>query len=70
MLPNLPDDIVEDNPSDIKILNRNKMRTMDFNSQQQDTLRGTVARHLAMLTMCCATPNQVTIHPIGKQPSQ
>ncbi len=42
------------------------MRTMNFNSQQQDTLSGTVARHLEMLTMCCATPNQVMTHPIGK----
>jgi hypothetical protein len=41
------------------------MRTMNFNSQQQDTLSGTVARHLVMLTMYCATP-QVMIHPIGK----
>ncbi len=62
---NLPEDMVEDNPLDIKNI-KEKMRTMNFNSQQQDTLGGTIARHLAMLTMYCATPNQVMIHPIGK----
>jgi hypothetical protein len=58
--------MVEDNPLDIENIEEKQDRTMNFNSQRQDTLSGTVVRHLAMLTMYCATPNQVMIHPIGK----
>jgi hypothetical protein len=54
--------MVEDNPLPLDIENIKEKQDNDNELQQS----ATVARHLTTLQMCCATPNQVMIHLIGK----
>jgi hypothetical protein len=63
---NLPEDMVEDNPLDSENIKEKQDEDNDLNSHSQNTQLGIVIRTLMTLTTYCATPNQVTMQPIGK----
>jgi hypothetical protein len=63
--PNLPEDMFEDNPLDLK--NIKEIQEMKNScSLRLNTQSGTVASLSTMLKTSCVTLNQVIIHPTGK----
>jgi hypothetical protein len=64
--PNLPEDMVEDNPLDLKNIKERQTMIRNSCSLLLNTQSGTVARLPMMLKTYCVTLNQVIIQPTGK----
>jgi hypothetical protein len=63
---NLPTDMEEDNPLDIENIKEKQDEDNDLQQTATKHPNGIVIRPLIRSQAYCATPSQVTIHPIGK----
>jgi hypothetical protein len=63
---NFPDDMVEDNVLDLENIKEKKDENHDLYQSLTKHPIDSVMRTLMMSTTYCATPNQVTMQPIGK----